>query len=755
MERSGPLRSWAGARVAVLSPTPTWPQDFGNRKRVFRVCSRFAEEGARVTFLHYPAELEWRGQLPSHPQREMAAQWSQYFTIPATRTVHEDPRGSHHSIDEWWDRSIGDFLGWLFSVQSFEAFVVNYSWLSKALEFAPRTTFKILDTHDKFSGRREMLESLKLNPEFFYTTAAQEKIALDRADLVWAIKREEAAQLQEMTEVPVLALPHLDPLRVLPGVAPDAQGYLRVGVIGARNNVNRMNITEFVKVAEPIFRAAFAPVKIVIAGSVCDLLEFPPGPFVELRGKVDDVEDFYRSVDCVAVPMRTSTGLKIKTGEALSLGLPIVSLAHAFEGYEAQDRLHGLNDFADMARALVELSFAPREALRPLAKASLAAHEKTSAAIDEAFRQSDAMARASRRSIVIAVDSRAFVPASIFHRALKSMHDYLRGQAIVTMLVASGQASDLVANPGAVDRFRRVVVASDIAGAGDAGAALAALNVDVFDAGEFMRQARPTVLIADAAHPALASVPMPGTTAISRSEMIALASGDGRPTVLGRNYGRAFVMTPTLTREVAAAAAAEGAAHVAATLFWRSHEMKFRHAADMSGERRIALLGSPSTRQAAMAAGMAQAWGLKPDFVRGIGTATPSGFALPCFDAGAYAAEIVAGRRPLPHFAIDLSDGGAGLIMCRELLQRLHVPLIATSPIAAPRSLALPSPILRATTEAELWSALRCLTLGSSPVLAKELAASWRIIEGDGGWTWLWRTCKGLFGAKAAQTLVE
>lgn len=143
MARSALPRAWEGARVAVLSPTPTHPQDFGNRKRIFRVCSRYAEEGALVTFIHYPAELEWRAQIPRRAERVISRAWSQYFTIAPTRPLHEDPRGRYHTIDEWWDPAIGEFLMWLFSVESYDIFIVNYSWLSKALQFAPRSTFKI------------------------------------------------------------------------------------------------------------------------------------------------------------------------------------------------------------------------------------------------------------------------------------------------------------------------------------------------------------------------------------------------------------------------------------------------------------------------------------------------------------------------------------------------------------------------------------------------------------------------------------
>jgi hypothetical protein len=156
-----------------------------------------------------------------------------------------------------------------------------------------------------------------------------------------------------------------------------------------------------------------------------------------------------------------------------------------------------------------------------------------------------------------------------------------------------------------------------------------------------------------------------------------------------------------------------------------------------------------------MAVNMAEAWGLKPHFVQRIGAEAPAGLALPCFDAGAYIESIVAGKQPPPHFAIDLSDWGAGLVMCREFLERLHVPLVTTASAAAPRSFDLPCPSLHAATEAELWSAMRALALESPAALAKRLAPSWLVLERDGGWAWLWRTCKNLFETRAAQNLIE
>ncbi len=441
MNSAEPAKIWAGARIAVLSPTPTHPQDSATASASSASAAAMRRRARGSPSSTIPPSSNGASRSRFRADRAMSGAWAQYHIVPPTRLLHENPAGNYHSIDEWWDVAIGQFLTWLFSVESFDIFIVNYSWLSKALEFAPASTFKILDTHDKFSGRREMLESLGLQPEFFYTTEAQEKIALGRADLVWAIKREEAAQLQELSQSPVLALPHLDPFCALRRAEPDAEGILRVGVIGARNNVNRMNIAAFLEEAEPIFRDAFAPVKVVIAGSVCDLLEDIESPFVELLGSVENVEDFYRVVDCVAVPMLRSTGLKIKTGEALSLGLPVISLAHAFEGYEPASPLHGLTDFAEMARAIVDLGFAPRSALDALAVASAQAHRKTAASIAKAYRRSDALALENRRLIVMAVDSRSLVSGSVFNLVLKSVHEALRESAAIAILVVRGQVT--------------------------------------------------------------------------------------------------------------------------------------------------------------------------------------------------------------------------------------------------------------------------------------------------------------------------
>ena len=165
-----PGTPWEGLDVLVLAPTPTHPLDAGNRRRIYFINQALSRAGARITYVHYPAEGDWRMRTPPGSIAAMARQWYEVHTVPVTRSLHDFARGEDHTIDEWWDPAIGDMLSWLFRTHRFHVFIVNYAWLSKAFEFCPAGTLEILDTHDRFSGRRELLARHGIAPEFFHTT---------------------------------------------------------------------------------------------------------------------------------------------------------------------------------------------------------------------------------------------------------------------------------------------------------------------------------------------------------------------------------------------------------------------------------------------------------------------------------------------------------------------------------------------------------------------------------------------------------
>ena len=157
-------KSWQGLEVLVVSPTPTHPVDHGNRKRVFAICRALQIRGARVHFVHYPAEHDWRFDRPERHERAMREQWDSYQLLPPTRSLHTAPIGVDHEIDEWADPSVSQYLAWACSRRRYDVAIVNYTWMSFALEALPPSVFKVLDTHDVFSNRRELLESTASRP---------------------------------------------------------------------------------------------------------------------------------------------------------------------------------------------------------------------------------------------------------------------------------------------------------------------------------------------------------------------------------------------------------------------------------------------------------------------------------------------------------------------------------------------------------------------------------------------------------------
>ena len=434
---------WRSFNILVVSPTPTHPQDHGNRKRIFEICAALKQQGARIHFVHYPGEHDWRRNWPARQEAAMRAAWDSYQLVAPSRPLHENAIGDDHTIDEWADPDLNHFIAWAFSVRAYDLVIVNYTWMSFCFDAVPAHVFKVCDTHDVFGGRRALLQANGIEPEFFHTTPDEERKGLERADLVWAIKDSERVYFEKQLGLPnCLTMLHAEADRGWWRQPPSRDGYLRAGVIGARNNVNRRNLEEFLAEALPILENYMAPVKIVIAGGCSDDFEHLRHPNVEILGRVPTVEGFYHDVDIVLAPMQFSTGLKIKVSEALSSGAPLLAHAHAMEGYPTREPLHLMDSFRQMAFELVKLSFDPAPLPR-LARVSRKVGADIQSQVNrglEATRQ-QLLARISKTLCVIA-PMHAFDTASILHDHLAAALDYLRFRSNITVYVTGEPAKN-------------------------------------------------------------------------------------------------------------------------------------------------------------------------------------------------------------------------------------------------------------------------------------------------------------------------
>ncbi len=584
--------AWAGLRVLVLSPVPTWPVTFGNRNRIVQVNRALQREGAHVALLHYPSDEEWRMRLPRDAMAEMARQWQEVFHCPVTRPLHTRPSaGPDHAIDEWWDPAIGQMLDWLFKIGRYDALLVNYTWLSKALEHAPAGVLRILDTHDRFSGRRELLAANGLAPEYFHTTEEQERIGLDRADIVWAIKDQEAAFFSTLTKRPVRTMLHMEPPAPPAPHREPADGMLRLGIVGGRNNINASNIRRFLEVADHYLRRTLLPIEIVVAGSVCTLLEGLRLPYLRQLGTVETMDTLYDQVDVVLAPLAFSTGLKIKVGEALARGKPLISHVHAFEGYVPTHPFHECPDFEAMMRAAHRLLRDP-SLLADLTTASGRSVAAAEASITDTLRHAGQAAAELPASVIIPLRFEQVRLGSLVFDHVADVARYAAFRAPVALHLSGDPAS---AEPAALrllaTRGRMVVDPA----CGPLPPSIAQL---LFEDGRARRMGLAELLAAP--HLAAWFATLPATVpegpvrtrlGLAHAAVLALQDGlDDRLARLARAFPRFLLLEEAPSRAAAAIRQAAGAERVAAPMLWRAEESRLLAALRGGAPGPVALL---------------------------------------------------------------------------------------------------------------------------------------------------------------------
>jgi glycosyltransferase involved in cell wall biosynthesis len=370
------------------------------------------DRGLTVDFLLYPMDGDFADTVPD-AVAVMQAAWGGLVVIaPPSRPMHTAPAGEHHGIDEWWDPSLDAQLAFLCRRRGYTVMWVNYVFLSRAFEHAPRNCLRVLDTHDALAGRRELFERHGARPEFFQPSEVEEARGLDRADIVVAIKQSEARRFARITAHPVVSVPTLPRAPACQGArggqprgtphdrAPGTA--LRIGFIGAENEVNTVNLRRFIARLEAHRRVFLAEFVLVVAGAVCRQVTAIPGRIIAM-GRVANLTDFYGAVDVVVAPIAFSTGLKIKVAEALAWNMPIVSTADGFDGFAPADPFHVLPDIDAVCAAIVALAADPPRLAAladATARAALAAREAEAIGLTELGTM---MAR-SRRLLIVVTD---------------------------------------------------------------------------------------------------------------------------------------------------------------------------------------------------------------------------------------------------------------------------------------------------------------------------------------------------------------
>lgn len=326
----------------IVSPIASHPQFQGNSARIFRFGRCLQAMGHQVHFLYYPME-----GLSAEQTQAMSETWDYFYSIPCEQATDQRTFDSYFGIDDWYDPRVGELAARLHKRWNYGFAIVNYVWMSGVFNSLPEGVLKILDTHDVFGDRHKRAIAAGMQPEWFYTSVEQEKLGLQRADIVAAIQDEEAEYFRSMGLPNVRTIGFISPARQMPK-QPRTKPV--VGYIGSSNPWNVNAYKELLKALlrrpDVVERADF-----VLAGPICSKVGRKNGPF-RLLGIVPKVEDFYASVDIAVNPMLGGTGLKIKTIEALAFGRGILSTTDGFIGIQTQADHHKLTNLDEMVDKL-------------------------------------------------------------------------------------------------------------------------------------------------------------------------------------------------------------------------------------------------------------------------------------------------------------------------------------------------------------------------------------------------------------------
>jgi len=360
----------------VISPTPSHPQNAGNRQRIYTLLRYLKACGHQVHFCFI--RREW---VTDEDIRAMEAAWDKVTLLAHDRKKEKKPSGGIHAIDDWFLPSLESEMKRIAEEETPDVVMVEYVFFSKALQFFGENVLKIIDSHDVFTDRHIHLQKIGLEPSFFYTNAAQEKIGLNRADIVLAIQDEERAKLQEITEAAVVTVGFMPDVQSLP--ADKGNEGATIGYIGSSNPLNVRAVKRFLEAVDPT-AVADGKARIRIGGGTATALKDEEVK-AELVTPVDALAPFYATLNLAVNPHEGGTGLKIKTVEALAHGRPVIGTWEAFLGLAPEAAFHSANSAAEVGtfvnRFIENVSF--REEVR---QASLRLAERYARTVESQLR---------------------------------------------------------------------------------------------------------------------------------------------------------------------------------------------------------------------------------------------------------------------------------------------------------------------------------------------------------------------------------
>ena len=223
------------------------------------------------------------------------------------------------------------FLKKIINKNKYDTVIVNYLNLCNIFDSnLPTVKNKIVLTNDIFHIRKSLFESYGIkNPDLVYWDKDNEKKYLNKANIIAAIQKDEANILSDMCpDKKIIVLP----MTFKNNFDLSNKKNNNIIIVGSGNEINRRGVEYILEKVFPFILDKNNDINLNIYGLVCNFFKNANYKNVKFHGVNNDLTQAYKESKLAFVPLFAGTGLKIKTVEALSYGIPVLSTNFGLEG---------------------------------------------------------------------------------------------------------------------------------------------------------------------------------------------------------------------------------------------------------------------------------------------------------------------------------------------------------------------------------------------------------------------------------------
>lgn len=346
--------------IVVVSHLCPFPTIHGNRSRFVALLTWLKNQGFQLSYILQPVDVDGpdgvrrlrelvdRLEVVPPPREEgrikeflrragrrvemklRPGQLGRWLLDHPFKWVHASDGDGH--IDQWcWAATRKAVQREVKAVRPI-AVMSEYALLSRSLENVPASTLKIIDTVEVFFRNRERFSVEGLAAPFVCTPES-EQVALNRADVLIAIQKNDAHVLRSLfPEKRVITVSHTyqqcTEIMTRTGMA-------TILCVGSSNPYNSHGLRQFLDHAWPMIGRRVPDVTLRVVGGVSGVETADDASVIHV-GRVDDdgLAREYQMAHVVINPQVAGTGLKIKCVEALTAGCPLVMNRAGADGLE-------------------------------------------------------------------------------------------------------------------------------------------------------------------------------------------------------------------------------------------------------------------------------------------------------------------------------------------------------------------------------------------------------------------------------------